>query len=65
MTALATRIEFTRAYRDHRSRAFSSAFRVLGDAAAAEDVVQDVFLALWRDPGRSTPRAAASRATWR
>ncbi len=55
MTAPDTPFEFSRAYRDHRSRAFSSAFRVLGDAAAAEDVVQDVFLALWRDPGRFDP----------
>lgn len=42
--------EFSKAYAAHRSRAFSSAMRVLGDQAAAEDVVQDVFLAIWRDP---------------
>jgi len=42
--------DFSTAYDTHRARAFSSAVRVLGDRAAAEDVVQDVFLALWRDP---------------
>jgi RNA polymerase sigma-70 factor (ECF subfamily) len=52
MTALATPPGFSHAYRAHRARAFSSAMRVLGDAAAAEDVVQDVFLTLWRNPGQ-------------
>ena len=46
---------------EHRSRAFSSAFRVLGDAAAAEDVVQDVFLALWRESRPLRPRAGQPR----
>lgn len=47
--------EFSSAYAAHRSRAFSSAMRVLGDHAAAEDVVQDVFLALWRNPDLYDP----------
>jgi RNA polymerase sigma-70 factor (ECF subfamily) len=47
--------ELTKAYSVHRARAFSSAMRVLGDHAAAEDVVQDVFLALWRDPNLYDP----------
>ena len=55
MTALAAPNEFSSAYQAHWPRAFSSAFRVLGDAAAAEDVVQDVFLTLWRNPGPLRP----------
>ncbi len=55
MTALADPNDFSRAYQAHWPRAFSSAFRVLGDAAAAEDVVQDVFLTLWRNPGLFDP----------
>jgi RNA polymerase sigma-70 factor (ECF subfamily) len=30
---------------------YSVALRVLGDTAAAEDIQQDVFLQLWRNPG--------------
>jgi RNA polymerase sigma-70 factor (ECF subfamily) len=43
---------FERAYDDHARGVFGVAWRVLGDAAQAQDVVQDVFLGLWRDPGR-------------
>jgi RNA polymerase sigma-70 factor (ECF subfamily) len=30
---------------------YAVALRVLGDTAAAEDVLQDVFIQLWRNPG--------------
>jgi RNA polymerase sigma-70 factor, ECF subfamily len=56
MTALASHTGFTAAYRQHRQLAFSAAQRVLGDPAAAEDVVQDVFTALWRDPSKFDAR---------
>jgi RNA polymerase sigma-70 factor, ECF subfamily len=56
MSPFASHAEFTAAYRAHRRLAFSSAQRVLQDAAAAEDVVQDVFTALWRDPSKFDPR---------
>jgi len=56
MSALASHAGFSDAYRAHRQLAFSVAQRVLRDAAAAEDVVQDVFTALWRDPSKFDPR---------
>jgi RNA polymerase sigma-70 factor (ECF subfamily) len=43
---------FERAYDEHARAVFGAAWRVLGDATEAQDVVQDVFLGLWRDPGR-------------
>lgn len=49
---LSTPAGFASAFRDHARTAFAAAVRVLGDPAAAEDVVQDVFLALWRDPAK-------------
>jgi RNA polymerase sigma-70 factor (ECF subfamily) len=43
---------FGRLYDEHSGRLLSVANRVLGDAVLAQDVVQDVFLGLWRDPSR-------------
>ena len=37
------------------SRAFGLAFRVVGEAAAAEDVVQEAFVALWDQAARIDP----------
>jgi RNA polymerase sigma-70 factor (ECF subfamily) len=47
---------FERAYDEHARGVFGVASRVLGDPALAQDVVQDVFLGLWRDPGRFDAR---------
>ena len=41
---------------------YAGALRVLGDAAAAQDVVQDVFVELWSHPGRYDPAAGPLRA---
>ncbi len=47
---------FARAYEAHRRAVHATALRILGSAAAAQDVVQDVFLRLWRDPSRFDER---------
>jgi RNA polymerase sigma-70 factor (ECF subfamily) len=52
VTVLASTSNFSAAYREHYPLAFSAANRVLRDAAASEDVVQEVFTTLWRHPGR-------------
>jgi RNA polymerase sigma-70 factor (ECF subfamily) len=43
---------FERAFAEHHRRVYATAYRVLGDAAQAQDVTQDVFLRLWRNPAR-------------
>jgi RNA polymerase sigma-70 factor (ECF subfamily) len=68
---------FERAYDQHARGVYRAAYRVLGSPAQAQDVVQDVFLKLWREPGKFDARRgelgsylrlmARSRAldTWR
>jgi len=47
--------KFNRAYREHAPAMLTAANRVLRDPAAAEDVVQDVFMHLWRKPDGFDP----------
>ena len=38
-------------YARYSSVVYAVALRVLGDTAAAEDVLQEIFMQLWRNPG--------------
>jgi RNA polymerase sigma-70 factor, ECF subfamily len=42
--------DFSRAYDEHHRSVYAAAHRIVGDHALACDVVQDVFLRLWRRP---------------
>jgi RNA polymerase sigma-70 factor (ECF subfamily) len=55
MTDLRDPMQFNDAYRRLAPLALASANRVLRDQAAAEDVVQDVFMQLWLRPGAFDP----------
>jgi RNA polymerase sigma-70 factor (ECF subfamily) len=50
-------------YERHKTMAFSIAYRITGDGAAAEDAVQDAFLGAWRNAGRYESGRASVR-TW-
>ena len=50
-------------YARFRRPAFALARRILVDDTLAEDVVQDVFLSIWRDP-HAFDRARGSFASW-
>ncbi|WP_053226507.1 sigma-70 family RNA polymerase sigma factor [Solirubrobacter soli] len=47
--------QFRRAFNEHHRAVYSAAFRIVNDAGQAQDVVQDVFLRLWRRPGSFNP----------
>jgi RNA polymerase sigma-70 factor (ECF subfamily) len=53
----------TELYDRFRAPAFSLARRIIGDEVLAEDVLQDVFLSIWRAPGAFDP-ARGSLSTW-
>jgi RNA polymerase sigma-70 factor, ECF subfamily len=55
MLNLSDPVQFERAYDEHHRSVYAAAFRVLGNGAQAEDVVQDVFLRVWRRPGAFDP----------
>ena len=50
-------------YERHKTMAFSIAYRITGEGAAAEDAVQDAFLGAWRNAGRYEAGRATVR-TW-
>jgi RNA polymerase sigma-70 factor (ECF subfamily) len=50
-------------YDRYSSIVYSVALRVLGDTGAAEDVLQEVFLQLWRNPG-AFDAARGSLGAW-
>jgi RNA polymerase sigma factor (sigma-70 family) len=50
-------------YDRFRRPAFALARRILGDDALAEDVLQEVFLSVWRDPA-AFDRGRGSVASW-
>ncbi len=47
---------FGRIYDEHRRGVHATAYRVLGSSSAAQDVVQDVFLRVWRNPAKFDAR---------
>ena len=55
-------IDFESAYREHGGLARAVADGVLHDPAAAEDVVQDVFMELWRRPHLYDPSRGSLRS---
>ena len=50
-------------YDRYSSVVYAVALRVLGDTGAAEDVLQEVFLQLWRNPG-AFDAARGSLGAW-
>ena len=54
---------FAALYDRYSRKAFGLAYRLLNDAAAAEDVVQEAFLSLWRQAETFRPGRAALH-TW-
>jgi RNA polymerase sigma-70 factor (ECF subfamily) len=57
-----TDAEFQAAFDQHKDAVYRFAWRMSGSAAAAEDITQDVFVALLRYPDRFDPARGTLRA---
>ncbi|MTD43296.1 sigma-70 family RNA polymerase sigma factor [Conexibacter sp. W3-3-2] len=53
---LADQTTFSRIYEEHHRGVYGAAYRILGNDAQAQDVAQDVFLRVWRNPGKYDAR---------
>src|SRR5436305_15346306 len=53
---------FEAVYDRHASAAFSLAYRIAGNRAAAEDIVQEAFLSVWRSSVRYQPERGNLRS---
>jgi RNA polymerase sigma-70 factor (ECF subfamily) len=53
---LADPTTFAHVYDQHSRGVYGAALRILGDSARAQDVTQDVFLRVWRNPSRFDAR---------
>ena len=57
-----TEPEFKRVFNEHKDAVYRFAWRMTGSAAVAEDIAQDVFLSLLRQPQRFDPSRGTMRA---
>jgi RNA polymerase sigma-70 factor (ECF subfamily) len=57
-----TDVDFREAYRGHKDVLYRFARRMTGSVAAAEDIVQDSFLVLWRKPSAYRPERGSVRS---
>src|SRR5580658_3047997 len=57
-----TDAEFREAYKRHKDVLYRFTRRMTGSSADAEDVVQDSFLALWRNASRFDPNRGSMRS---
>ena len=48
--------DFEAVFAEHERGVYASAYRVLGNATQAQDVVQDVFMRIWTRPDRFDPK---------
>lgn len=57
-----TETEFQRVFNEHKDAVYRFTWRMTGSAAAAEDIAQDVFVSLLRQPYRFDPVRGSMRA---
>lgn len=53
---------FERFYDRHSGAAYSLAHRIVGERGAAEDVIQEAFLSIWRSRARYDPARGSARS---